>query len=549
MRASLMSFCHLILLLFIDSCSVSENVSGTGSETGHGSITGAAFTVDGEPAVSVHVNLRAEDYVKTHGSLTDGSDTTAPALPKTAASALRTTTDKNGRFTLDSVAAGKYVIEINDGVCCALLQKITVEEENTGYELPESHLQPFSSIRGTLRHPQGKPAFILVQVYGLERLVITDAGGAFTVPQVPEGNFNLRFIPLSAELEVMDYNNVTVVSGEATDIGTVTMTIKPCEDCDILPSEMMLPVTFWDFDTLHPDFESIPSLFELTPGLVLPVLGDDRKPIASGVVPPYSSHPEEWFRVNHHNTGYCGELLLKRDLTGERLFIYENPWFFPMDTFTDSTESPWFTAGDGNLHNYHFTMEAHVTFKYRGGETFMFGGDDDIFVFINNMLVSDLGGSHDVIMDTVQLDKEKENLKIRNGNYYHLDIFYCERKTGGAEFNMTAAVEFPPPATADVYIADGNLSIIHDHVIIGKGESETVFHAVTRNSDEQTIGCYGVPNPLRRSATGTWALNDEGLGEDSRLVFDPADYDPAVYWLTLENGDFIDSLMIVVEKQ
>lgn len=87
---------------------------------------------------------------------------------------------------------------------------------------------------------------------------------------------------------------------------------------------------------------------------------------------------------------------------------------------------------DGNFHNYAFCMEMHSQFEHTSGMNFVFNGDDDVWLFINNTLVLDLGFIHASTIGMVVLD----DLPLTFGETYPLDFFYCERQTTGSSIDL-----------------------------------------------------------------------------------------------------------------
>ena len=80
--------------------------------------------------------------------------------------------------------------------------------------------------------------------------------------------------------------------------------------------------------------------------------------------------------------------------------------------------------------NQHFCFESHATFRYKKGLRFSFRGDDDIWVYIDNKLAVDLGGTHLAAPGYVDLDKFKGNSGgFTVGTEYDIDIFFCDRRT------------------------------------------------------------------------------------------------------------------------
>ena len=90
------------------------------------------------------------------------------------------------------------------------------------------------------------------------------------------------------------------------------------------------------------------------------------------------------------------------------------------------------TAGTGGR-NQHFCFESHANFRFKKNLKFNFRGDDDIWVFIDNKLAVDLGGTHLAAPGYVDLDYFMKtngyNLDSIVGKSYDIDIFFCDRRT------------------------------------------------------------------------------------------------------------------------
>jgi fibro-slime domain-containing protein len=195
-----------------------------------------------------------------------------------------------------------------------------------------------------------------------------------------------------------------------------------------------------DMQDSHRDFERL--CCGDTRGAMTSTLGSDQKPVYAGTGPTNGtagnelmSGPAEfdqWYRnVDGVNSPF---LIYFFFVPNSGVYTFHSSSFFPLDG-----------KGFGNQgrdHNFHFTTELHTRFQYRGGETFHFTGDDDVWVYINGKLAIDLGGVHAAEDADVSLDARAAEFGIEKSQTYSLDLFQAERHTSESNFRIETNLDF-----------------------------------------------------------------------------------------------------------
>ena len=318
-------------------------------------------------------------------------------------------------------------------------------------------------------------------------------------------------------------------------------------------------------------------------GMVEPILGPNGVPVRAANFPEnckITEHLNNWFLPQivtqkdgkSYSNATCRSIELTLDNDGLWLGQKNNRstegGLFLLDDFQylddeKTVINPFFDnlSGGGKRHNYGFTMKIQATFEYVPGQYFEFLGDDDVWVFIDNRLVVDIGGQHPQVSGAVDLD----TLGLQEGVNYSFHIFYAERHTVESNFMMRTSIDLKTEAS--LFYQDLSTTNVLDYKIYqivreqalacDFSASATTKDTVDAPSNFTLIGSGAYAEGVPLDSVGTWfggitiKPGFTGFTIDTSLIKNKRALPPGTYQLRFslqKDESQYDEITFVIDK-
>lgn len=187
------------------------------------------------------------------------------------------------------------------------------------------------------------------------------------------------------------------------------------------------------------DFEG--AITGLVTGMVSPTLNSSGLPtyVGGGSGATTATNFSKWY-TNAPGFNDSTPTSLTLTETSPGIFTYANSAFFPID---DSL-----FGNQGRSNNFHFTMHLEGLLSFQQPtDSFTFTGDDDLWIYVNDRRVMDLGGVHSAATGTFT-GANLAALGLTPNTPYALDIFFAERHTTQSNFNIRTDFSVASPPTS-----------------------------------------------------------------------------------------------------
>lgn len=183
-------------------------------------------------------------------------------------------------------------------------------------------------------------------------------------------------------------------------------------------------------------------------------------------------------------------------------------------------------SDDGNAHNSYFGMQYAVSFvltpDYTGPLEYLFYGDDDMWVFLDETLVCDIGGVHSSVGEYVNLWDYIGHEKGDGETHYHtLTLFYTERGASGS----TCFMNFTLPSVTGINIDQKATSLRVEKEVVGESNPTQEFEFDIRFYDSSGNEIKDDYAYTKYDAEGNKLTND-------LIIHDGSSF-------TLKNGEYI----------